>query len=66
MRSLKSLLPSLKNTTKYLVIKIITTKIEWLGVIKMKSRLLNYYERKNLKAKLRDNLHVKKMKSNSV
>lgn len=48
------------------VIKIITTKIEWLGVIKMKSRLLNYYKRKNLKAKLRDNLHVKKMKSNSV
>lgn len=31
-----------------------------------KSRLLNYYKRKNLKAKLRDNLHVKKMKSNSV
>lgn len=48
------------------VIKIIMTKIEWLGVIKMKSRLLNYYKRKNLKAKLRDNLHVKKMKSNSV
>lgn len=41
-------------------------QIEWSGVIKMKSRLLNYYERKNLKAKLRDNLHVKKMKSNSV
>lgn len=61
---MRSLLPSVKKYHK--VIKIITTKIEWLGVIKMKSRLLNYYKRKNLKAKLRDNLHVKKMKSNSV
>lgn len=41
-------------------------KIEWLGVIKMKFRLFNYYKRKNLKVKLRDNLYVKKMKFNLV
>lgn len=28
------------------------TKIEWLGVIKMKSRLLNYYKRKKLEGKV--------------
>lgn len=66
MRLLKLFLFSLKNIIKYLVIKIITIKIEWLGVIKMKFRLFNYYKRKNLKVKLRDNLYVKKMKFNLV